>query len=225
MKLKYYLRGAGIGVIVSTLILMIAFGVYRGKTEESGQPETENQATDLTIAEALSELATETESASTETEATGVKATETEAIPPAAPMEETETGLPEDTGENDGTGDATTGERIEPSENAPERIEPREPAGEGDGPTGEADETAEDSVTAKKTVSVVVQGGDSPMVVAHKLVTAGAVDDENLFYRYLLEHGLNDGIEIGTFAIPEGADYETVAKIITTNEYENRMQR
>ena len=35
MKLKYYLRGTGIGVIVSTLILMIAFGVYQGKTKEN----------------------------------------------------------------------------------------------------------------------------------------------------------------------------------------------
>lgn len=30
MKLKYYLRGLGIGVIVTTLILMIAFSLHRG---------------------------------------------------------------------------------------------------------------------------------------------------------------------------------------------------
>ncbi len=211
MKLKYYLRGAGIGVIVSTLILMIAFSVYRGKTEESEQAETENVSSDLTIAEALSEIATEIN-----TEETENNTTETEEI--AAALEETEMKQEE--------AEKPTEEAEKPKEetDAPAEAtdEPEEATDNAVAETGEPDEA---EVTIKKTVTVSIQGGDSPMVVAHKLVTAGAVDDENLFYRYLLDHGLNDGIEIGNFSIPEGADYETVAKIITTNEYENRMQR
>ncbi len=212
MKLKYYLRGAGIGVIVATLILMIAFSVYRGKTEEKGQAETENVSTDLTIAEALSEMETETN-----TETTEAKTTETEAV--AAAPEETEA----DTGEE---AEGPAEESEEPAETTDEMA--AEAGGSAEAPEATDAETLEpdeSEVSVQKTVSVVIQGGDSPMAVAHKLVTAGAVDDENQFYRYLLDHGLNDGIEIGSFSIPEGADYETVARIITTNEYEGRMQR
>lgn len=212
MKLKYYLRGAGIGVIVATLILMIAFSVYLGKTEEKGQAETENVSTDLTIAEALSEMETETN-----TETTEAKTTETEAV--AAAPEETEA----DTGEE---AEGPAEESEEPAETTDEMA--AEAGGSAEAPEATDAETLEpdeSEVSVQKTVSVVIQGGDSPMAVAHKLVTAGAVDDENQFYRYLLDHGLNDGIEIGSFSIPEGADYETVARIITTNEYEGRMQR
>lgn len=212
MKLKYYLRGAGIGVIVSTLILMIAFGVYQGKTKETVPADTENTSQELTIAEALSELDTETG-----TETTDVAVTETGET--AAAAEETEIQ----------PGEEATGPGEETEEPAETADEPAEEAGETaeavDEPAVETGEPDEADMTVKKTVSVVIQGGDSPMVVAHKLVTAGAVDDENQFYRYLLDHGLNDGIEIGNFSIPEGADYETVARIITTNEYEGRMQR
>ncbi len=212
MKLKYYLRGAGIGVIVSTLILMIAFGVYQGKTKETVPADTENTSQELTIAEALSELDTEND-----TETTDVAVTETGET--AAAAEETEIQ----------PGEEATGPGEETEEPAETADEPAEEAGETaeavDEPAVETGEPDEADMTVKKTVSVVIQGGDSPMVVAHKLVTAGAVDDENQFYRYLLDHGLNDGIEIGNFSIPEGADYETVARIITTNEYEGRMQR
>ena len=224
MKLKYYLRGTGIGVIVSTLILMIAFGVYQGKTKENTPAETENTSQELTIAEALSELETEaknsdTETGETETEKPVATTEETEVIT----VQETNEASEETAGDEDAQDDAKgVSAESEAVENGAERIEP-------DQNTGEGEETGTGSpntpVEVKKTVSVVVQGGDSPKVVAEKLVRAGAVDNADRFYDYLLEHGLNDGIEIGNFAIPEDADYETVAKIITTNEYESRVQR
>ena len=209
MKLKYYLRGAGIGVIVSTLILMIAFGVYQRNNRETTPAETENTAQELTIAEALSELETETKPEETETE-------EQAAVPEVTETEE-QADAPEET-EAEESAAASEETEAAPQPEISEAQE--ETAGEGTG----AD--AEDAgVTVKKTVSVVVRSGDSPMVVSRMLAEVGVVDDADLFYRYLLDHGLNDGIEIGSFSIPEGADYETVAKLITTNEFESRMQR
>ena len=219
MKLKYYLRGAGIGVIVSTLILMIAFGVYQGQTKENTPAETENTSQELTIAEALSEMETDAKSSETETEE------------PLAASEETEKLLQPETSESvTATADeAETGE-AEPEDTIPEsgtiedgaeQVEPAQDTGEGESDGGNAQDTG---VAVKKT-TVVVRSGDSPMVVSRMLAEAGIVDNADLFYRYLLDHGLNDGIEIGNFSIPEDADYETVAKIITTNEFESRMQR
>ena len=220
MKLKYYLRGAGIGVIVSTLILMIAFGVYQGKTKENTPADTENTSQELTIAEALSEMETEKEPLETETEEPAAAPEETEEAQQTETSEKVE-----ETAEEDGTAEGENDEvSAEPEtlENGAERIEPDENTGEGED-TGA--DTGDTGVTVKKTVSVVVRSGDSPMVVSRALAAAGVVDNADLFYRYLLDHGLNDEIEVGSFSIPEGADYETIAKLITTNEYESRMQR
>ncbi|MBQ6441010.1 MAG: hypothetical protein IJJ13_00255 [Lachnospiraceae bacterium] len=219
MKLKYYLRGAGIGVIVSTLILMIAFGVYQGKTKENAPTETETASKDLTIAEALSELETEAGTETAETEEPAITPEETEAQQPET-SEAVEETAEEEAGDEAEAVDDTDGQ--ETMENGGERIEPDDNTGEGEDAGADVEDTG---VTVKKTVSVVVRNGDSPMVVSRMLAEAGVVDDADLFYRYLLDHGLNDGIEVGSFSIPEGADYETIAKLITTNEYESRMQR
>ena len=181
MKLKYYLRGAGVGVIVTTLILMIAFHVTAGKEEKEPVPETEQS---LTIAEALSEKESSEESPALK------KETE-ETVPPAETKETEETKPPAETEE-----------------------------------TGEAEETKppmeKESEEEIRIVEFRIYSGQSPAAVAKNLMEAGIIEDEDAFYRYLVDNGLNDLLEVGTFSLPQNGEFSEIAKILTTNEYERR---
>ncbi len=193
MKLKYYLRGAGIGVIVTTLILMIAFHVNGGGKEEATVPETEQS---LTIAEALSEKEANEEPGAAETEETG----ESEAAPV-----ETETETAEET--------------VIPE------TETADLSSETDTIEEEADQ-GQETMPASEEVRIVefrIYAGQSPGAVSKSLLDAGIIDDEDAFYRYLVDNGLNDMLEVGTFSVPEGAEYSEIAKILTTNEYERKQ--
>lgn len=204
MKLKYYLRGAGMGVIITTLILTIAF--HTVKTEESSsEPATETQ--DLTIAEALSDAdAAARETESEPSEAADTEDAVTEAESEAAPAESKET------------------TETESEEAGDEAIEVPEPAGETSAEEASQEEPATATDRPAVTREVTVVHGDSPGMVARKLHDTGIIEDEDGFYQYLVSHGLNDLLEVGTFSIPVGADFSEIARILTTNEYERRVQ-
>lgn len=201
MRLKYYLRGAGVGVIVSTLILMIAFHVYSGR-QTAAEPETE--APDLTIAEALSEREQEQTELETETELI---------VPPKETEPVTETEI-----ESEAESEEEAAEEPEDSADTANAADTEEESAE------EAEEEPEAPVPTGRTVTIQIYHGDSPSMVANRLAGAGIIEDADGFYRYLVQNGLNDSLEVGSFSIPEGADFPEIAKILTTNEYERRMQ-
>ena len=94
MKLKYYLRGLGIGIIVTTLVLMVAFS---GKKEKLSDQEIMQRAEQLGMVMA-DEGQTETEP---ETEAETEENTGTEAQPETEQdVQNTEAGTQENADEN-----------------------------------------------------------------------------------------------------------------------------
>ena len=78
--------------------------------------------------------------------------------------------------------------------------------------------TAPSSSSAKVAVSgktVTIPGGMSSDQVAAVLERDGFVDNAVTFNRYLIDRGMDRYIHSGVKTIPEGADYETIANIIT----------
>ena len=47
---------------------------------------------------------------------------------------------------------------------------------------------------------------------------AGIIDDSKAFDAYLEKKGYGRQVRSGTYKIPEGADYDTIAKIITRRD-------
>ncbi len=60
-----------------------------------------------------------------------------------------------------------------------------------------------------------IKSGASSYDVAKLLAKGGAVENANDFDRYLCDNNYDHHINHGTFKIPEGADYEQIARIIT----------
>lgn len=207
MKLKYYLRGLGIGILVTTVILSLAGVGRKNMTDE----EVVKRAKELGMVEStlLSDLPDQTktdEVRPTEPETSlqpetsepeaGPEPEESASTPetPEAPEETTTTpetpAAPEET--------TTTPETPVAPEETP--VSPED--GNPDTPAGE-------------TVTLVIGRGESSTTVSKNLKKAGIVEDAAAFDRFLCNNGYDKKIITGTYEIPYGASEEEIAKIIT----------
>ena len=191
MKLKYYLRGLGIGIIVTTLVLMVAFS---GKKEKLSDQEIMQRAEQLGMVMA-DEGQTETES---ETE------TGTEAQPDTEQdVQNTEAGTEGNTDENTETAS-------EP-ETEPQTEAAAEPAAQEDTTGNVVGEVKQET---SGEVAFTVKSGESSDTVAFNLYKAGLVDDATAFNRYMISKGYDSRLRTGDFKIRSGASYDEILKVL-----------
>lgn len=202
MKLKYYMRGLGIGILVTAIIMSVA---YAGRDEMTDE-EIKARAKALGMVESmvLSEIGSDKEPEITsEPEPTKTpKVTETPAT--AEPPLETETPVETDTSEG--------------TENFKETETPEEtdaPAG-----TEEPSET-DDSASAKGSfqingdvVTVTIEGGMSSVAVSKLLEEAGLISSAGSYDRYLCDRKYDKRIRTGVYQIPMGATEEEITQMI-----------
>ena len=208
MKLKYYLRGLGIGILITTVILSLAGIGRKNMTDE----EVVKRAKELGMVEStlLSDLPDQT------------KAEEVRPTEPETP--EPETSLQPETSEQEISAEPETSPGPETSE--PETLEPEvSPEPEESASTLETPVAPEETpvspedgnpdTPAGETVTLVIGRGESSTTVSKNLKKAGIVEDAAAFDRFLCNNGYDKKIITGTYEIPYGASEEEIAKIIT----------
>lgn len=213
MKLKYYLRGLGIGILTTTVILSLAGIGRKNMTDE----EVVKRAKELGMVEStlLSDLPDQTK-------AEEVRPTEPETPEPETP--EPETSLQPETSEQEISAEPEAGPGPETSE--PETLEPEvSPEPEESASTPETPVAPEETpvspedgnpdTPAGETVTLVIGRGESSTTVSKNLQKAGIVEDAAAFDRFLCNNGYDKKIITGTYEIPYGASEEEIAKIIT----------
>lgn len=195
MKLKYYLRGLGIGILVTAVIM----GVTQGSRKETlsdreireraaalGMVEPGNSLADLEAAE--TPAATETPEAAETPAATEIpEAIET----PAA----TKTPEAAETPAATKTPAATEAPAATPEVTARPTQRP-------------AEEEEGSSYTFE------IQAGDSSYQVAYRLQQAGLVADARDFDNYLCSKGYDRKLKTGSYEIPETATEEEISEIL-----------
>lgn len=217
MKRKYYMRGLGIGVIVSAILFS-----FTG-------PKSASKMTDEEViarAEALG-YTKKTE---------GVTADDIDKIKENVspqPGEENVTGEPE--GTPGITPDATPGPTPspvptpEPPDKPDKPEEPDRPSSTPEptstpkptstpGPTSTPKPTntpVPTDVPSGITYTIKVERGMTASRVSRLLEEVGAVTSATDFVTYLRDHSLTDEINIGTFQIPAGAGFKEIADILT----------
>ena len=209
MKLKYYLRGLGIGIVVTALIM----GLSTGNTVPMTDAEIKAKAAMLGMVESdslrLSDRGTATASPEATNNPEGTEASETlgATVSPEAEATATPeaTALPEVT--------ATPGATVSPeAEATPTPAATAKPEATA---TLATTATPEAAASPKATVTIIVQKGDGSDTVSRRLAEAGVIEDASGFDRYLIEKGYSRKISIGTYEIETGLPEEEVAKIIT----------
>ena len=191
MKLKYYLRGLGIGIIVTTLVLMVAFS---GKKEKLSDQEIMQRAEQLGMV-----MADEGQTETGTEENTGTEAQpETE-----QDVQNTEAGTEENADEN--TENASEPETEPRTEAAAEPAAPEDTTGNVVGEVKQ--ETSGE-------VAFTVKSGESSDTVAFNLYKAGLVDDATAFNRYMISKGYDSRLRTGDFKIRSGASYDEILKVL-----------
>ena len=185
MKLKYYLRGLGTGILFATIILFVSYSYkmsdkqIKEKALELGMvypDEEETTSKDVTTGESSTE-ATTLEVQSTEENTTSAVNTE------------------ESSSEEKTTEEKTTQETTTKKEEKTE-------------------ETTTKSDKPQKTYELTVTSRTTSMDVAKKLKNAGIIDDADKFNDYLCDNGYASKIQNGTFTINSNMSYKEIAEFI-----------
>lgn len=187
MKLKYYLRGIGIGMIATTIILMIAFAVH--KEQPLSDEEIRTRAAELGMVMPgdlpASDKLADTEQSGNEKEGSGDSQKESQSAQEPA-VEADAAGEKDAKDQSDST--APVSDNNKEDKTQPEIIE---------------------------QVEVTIVGGEYSDDVCKKLKKAGVIEDADDFNKYLAEGGFDNLIQPGNYVIPLDADYDMIIKLIT----------
>ncbi|MBU5333364.1 endolytic transglycosylase MltG [Anaerocolumna aminovalerica] len=195
MKLKYYLRGLGVGILFSTIILSIAF---KASSKEKADKVNSN-----------------TESNTSGTEAAngddGIKDLEDLLVPSAAPsITPTVTPTENDISDKETTDTSSEAPSVSPTET------PLEEETEESNPV-EADQTddlKEQNEESKDYIIVRIEEGMTSEEVASILYNYGIIEDKNDFNTYMKKNNYSRIINIGDFKIAKNATYEQITDLI-----------
>ena len=213
MKLKYYLRGLGIGMAVTALILGISFSGRQGQEAQT--------LTDEQIRERASELgmvdSSELTLAALQNSAQPQTTMEPEVTEESETMTEPEaTAEPETTTEPEATAEPET--TTEPEATAePEMTTKPEVTAEPEMTTKPEATKEPELITApeqSQTTITIKKGSDSGSV-SRVLYEAGLVENAKAFDNYLCNNGYSRSINPGIYEIAPGTSEEEIAKIIT----------
>lgn len=192
MKLKYYLRGLGIGIFITTIILSISL---------SGRKES---LTDEEIIERAKALGMVEQEENSQEDAKNIE--DEKAVEDSKDIQ-TESDEAQNTNETENKDDTENNQETVKAESETESKVNKEES---------AEETAAEPQETVKMVQVDIQGGQGSDGVAQVLFNAQVVDDAAAFNSFLIENKYDEHLQVGTFSIPKGATYEDVAKILTT---------
>ena len=214
MERKYYLRGLGLGIVVTAVIMGMALSGQKNMTDEEviaraktlGMVEnTENMLLSDTTEQSGAEETEKTEEAEKTEETENTEKTEQITAESAAQEEVTE-----ESGEEKSNEEESVME-----ENFQTDVSEEDNTAEEDSADAEVVTEATDN---QQEVTVTIVSGDSSYSVAKKLADAGIVLTAESYDAYLCANGYDKKLRTGTFAIPKTASDEQIARIVTGME-------
>lgn len=203
MKIKYYLRGLGTGIIFTAIVLMI---IYSYRTTDSKTIERARELGMVMPGEASKQELAENDK-NTEENLKDEKTT---------PDKDSNNNTQEQTLAND---DEKESDTTEPSTQEPDTTE----ADTTESDTMESDttepdteeSTTENQTSAGKEITFTISNGMYSETVSQKLYELGVIDDAAGFNSYLVQNGYAGKIRTGTYTFTTGMSYADVAAILS----------
>lgn len=209
MKLKYYLRGLAVGVLITTIVLTIANRDNRPLTDA----QIRQRALELGMVEQNSGKLS---SLQTEESKSGPESTQPDNSPESSVPESDEESSTEESAEESSA-----------SESGMESFE--DESSEGSFASESSEESSVDESSLENTVTegseenptpdgrpVVLQirSGASSYTVSRDLAALGLVEDAAAYDQFLCDNGYSKKIHVGTYEIMPGTSEEDIAKLI-----------
>lgn len=191
MRLKYYLRGLGLGIIFTCLMFML---FSNRKADNTDQMDVNQQ------------LETTTETLSSQTSGDDKNDTANdEAVSGGADVQ------------NDANvSDNLEAQNGQDTQNNPQAQDNAEAQNSADNQTDDSDitgETGTDDVQ-DEYVTLVIEKGDIARDVAESLYENGIIDDVESFRKYLGETGVSRTLHAGEYNIKVGSTYEEIVELL-----------
>lgn len=227
MRLKYFLRGLGIGIVVTTIILAISHNAGRRMSDSevierakelgmayttAAQENSTESAADTTEPETdTTEPVTTGQESPTDTEAGSTA--ETESSEASTTVQETTTGIRETTTQQETTTQETTTQETTATRAAQESTtETTHEASATEAETNQAEnESAETEASTVITYTLTIASGMSSNTVCDILKKNGIIADSGDFDRFLVSNGYADRIRVGSFEVNSGMSYDELA--------------
>ena len=222
MKLRYHMRGLGVGIIVTALLM----GAVKGERTPLSDAEIKARASELGMVESDSLRLSDISNMASSSEES------------KAPEKESGSGAGEDYPEEKGGGAANAesgaaedgGADGEPDEEEP-FDEDRDPArgavrnDEGNLPDTEGGEVSTGSGGGQgreqeedgNLVTVVIEEGVTSYSVCQLLEELGLIEDADSLDYYICSNSYSRSIQQGTYRIPRGTSQEDIVRIIMGN--------
>ncbi|MCQ5058446.1 hypothetical protein [Agathobacter rectalis] len=190
MRLKYYLRGLGLGIIFAVIIMMIGF---HGNKQSMSDTEIIEKAKTLGMVEAKNISGTVADEYNSEK-------TDSSAANSDASSQKTET-------EQDS--------QMQDSQTAQEDTQQEDTQQEATQPAADAKQETVEPQDAVTTYTISVTSQDTCRTIAEKLKALNLVDDAEQFRIYMGQKGADHFIADGEHVIPQGASYDDIITILT----------
>jgi hypothetical protein len=218
MKLKYMLRGLGIGVIVTAAIM----GAYNRNAVADAKAQARVDVLreygfgeEPTLVDNESESEEEASETVSETEETipiiirdEVKESEVESVIESAKAAEKET-------ETEPESSSSEVESNAGEAKATEIKSEEESEAESSSQQTSSDAEVNNDVEVPETINITVSRGDDSGTVSRKLYNAGIVDSASEYDAYLMQHGYDKRISVGTKTINVTDTWQEIAEKLT----------
>ncbi len=237
MERKYYLRGLGLGIAMTAIIMGVA--LPGNKTRTMTDEEIIARAKELGMVE--NTVLADIDSEDAEDDAADDSVDDPDSDPdtdsqqnsgqvePDMPVKNNNVSAAGDENEeadNAGEGDASDVSADETAdaedgeqEDIPEVIDNREtdPVGQNL-ENNEPAENVNEIITSAAVKTITVNSGDGSYTVARKLADVGVVTSAETFDTFLCQNGYDKRLRTGTYSIPADASDEQIARIVTGAE-------
>lgn len=206
MKLKYYLRGLGIGIVVTALLM--GYSNKNRAAEPKAEVSTEETAGDL-LADRNGEATTEEVIEQSTVENVTVETDSAETSEEETSQEETASELESSTREAE-----TITETESVTETETESVQAEETTDKKE-QTQSSTEADAGNALPQTTIEINIVRGDDSGTVARKLQNAGMVESATEYDAYLMQHGYDKKIRVGKVEIPVDATWQEIAEYIS----------
>lgn len=220
MKLRYYLRGLGIGIVITALLMGFTKTAAKetlsddeiiARAEALGMVQSSVLSSDLNHEE-------QGEDGVTVSYNTALDESDIAALPDSAGADQTEdTAGVADTEATDKTADVAdnstkaTDKTADAADNSTKTTDTTDKVKNDTTVTDDADNSG---TTGATTITVTINSGDGSDTVARHLAELGVITDAGDFDRYLCQNGYDKKLATGNHEINAGAGYQEIAEIL-----------
>ena len=214
MKLKYYLRGLGIGIICTAIIMGIALSGNKKETLTDAEIIERAKLLGMVMEEGAKESSEqEPEDKQKEPEQKSLESPEPKDNQTEGNNSGEDTPSENDDTKKDSETDKPEDESSSQGTESKEDPQKDEDAAKETSSNPEAGQSSQQEIS-QDVVEIRIEEGDYSDLISRKLFQAGLITDASAFDNYLTKNGLEESLRIGVHKIPKGATQEEIVEIL-----------